>query len=64
MGPTLSEESELTAETLAEQASVLVLLEAIGTFIPRQGAVFQGRTQQGADRFIRRLWRTKKGHMG
>lgn len=55
---------ELTTEALAEQTSIFVLLEAIGAVIPRQGAVFQGRTQQGANRLIRRLWRTKRWMLG
>lgn len=53
------EEREPTAETLAEQTSVSVLVESIGAVAPREGAVFQRRTQHGADRFIRGLWRTK-----
>lgn len=53
--PTLRKESGLTAEALAEQTPVLVLLEAVGAVVGRQGAVFQRRAEHGAHRFIRRL---------
>lgn len=55
LGWTKSEERELTIETLAEQTSIFVLLEAVGAVIPGQGAVFQRRAQHGANGFIRRL---------
>lgn len=52
---TLSKESGLTAEALAEQTAMLVLLEAVRAVDTRQRAVVHGRAQQGAHGFIRRL---------
>lgn len=52
---TLRKESGLTAEALAEQTPILVLLEAVRAVDTRQGAVVHGRAQQGAHGFIRRL---------
>lgn len=56
----LRKESGLTAEALAEQAAVLVLLEAVGAVVGRQGAVFQGGAEHGAHRLIGRLCRTER----
>lgn len=53
--PTPRKESGLTAEALAEQTPAVVLLEAVGAVVSRQGAVFQQRAEHGAHRFIRRL---------
>lgn len=52
---TLRKESTLTAEALAEQTPVLVLLEAVRAVDTGQGAVVHGRAQQGAHGFIGRL---------
>lgn len=54
-GAPMRKQSGLTAEALAEQAAVVVLVEAVGAVVCRQGAVFQRRAAQGAHRFIRRL---------
>lgn len=54
----------LTAEALAQQTSVGVLLEAEGTVVDGQGAVFQRRAQQGANSLIRRLCGTARGVRG
>lgn len=51
----VKEERGLTAEAVAEQTPVLVLLEAVGAVVRRQGAVVQWRAEHGAHRFIRRL---------
>lgn len=51
----LRKESGLTAEALAEQTPILVLLEAVRAVDTRQGAVVHGRAQHGANGFIRRL---------
>lgn len=53
--PTLGKESGLTAEALAEQTPVLVLLEAVGAVVSGQGAVVERRAEHGAHRFIGRL---------
>lgn len=50
----------LTAEALAQQTSVVVLLEAEGAVVDGQGAVFQRRAQQGANGLIRRLCGTTR----
>lgn len=50
----------LTAEALAQQTSIVVLLEAEGAVVDGQGAVFQGRAQQGAYGLIRRLCGTTR----
>lgn len=44
------------AETLAEEASIFVREEAVGTFGARQSAVLQRRAQQGAHGLVGRLF--------
>lgn len=51
---------KLTAEALAQQTSVVVLLEAEGAVVDGQGAVFQRGAQQGAHGLIRRLCGTTR----
>lgn len=50
----------LTAEALAQQTSIVVLLEAKGAVVDGQGAVFQQWAQQGANSLIRRLCGTTR----
>lgn len=50
----------LTAEALAQQTSIDVLLEAEGAVVDGQGAVFQRRAQQGANSLVRGLCGTTR----
>lgn len=50
----------LTAEALAQQTSIVVLLEAEGAVVDGQGAVLQRRAQQGANSLVRRLCGTTR----
>lgn len=50
----------LTAEALAQQTSIVVLLEAEGAVVDGQGAVPQRRAQQGANSLVRRLCGTTR----
>lgn len=50
----------LTAEALAQQTSIVVLLEAEGAVVDGQGAVLQRWAQQGANSLVRRLCGTTR----